>query len=200
MKIQIPSGATPIDPNWEHDLIPAITMMGELNEFEQQNILKAYRWARKKKDFSAFLSIDGLRELHRRMFNDVWFWAGKFRRREMSIGFLWEQIEEQVHIHCENTKFRIDNDPADWIELAVTFHHRLVQIHPFVNGNGRHARLAADLLLYHHKQPELPWGGAITTDGDVRGAYLEALRAADKGDDSMLIAFAQSDASSLEPE
>ena len=174
--------------------------MGELNEFEQQNILKAYRWGRKRNSFSKLLSIDGLSELHRRMLDDVWTWAGKFRNREMSIGIYWEQIEEQVHLHCENTKFRVDDGPTDWIELAVAFHRRLVEIHPFVNGNGRHARLAADLLLYHHGQPALPWGGAIATDENVRDAYLKALRAADKGDDSLLMAFAQSDSLDTDPE
>lgn len=194
MKLTYPPGATPLDPDWEQDLIPSLSTMGELNEFEQQNIVGALQWALANRRFrQQLLTIDGLRTLHRRMFDKVWRWAGTFRTRNLNLGIEWGYVSQQTKILCDDTNYWIENETFPLIELAVRFHHRLVAIHPFVNGNGRHARLAADLILSFHGQAMLPWGKAnLSAHLDTRREYIDALRAADNEDIEPLLAFAQS--------
>ncbi len=196
MKPPCPSGATPLDPAWEADLIPSVGTMAELGEFEEQNILAALQWALKDRRLPThLLTVHGIRRLHRRMFGDVWRWAGAFRIRDLNLGIDWGHVPIQTKLLCDDVAFWIEHHTFGWIELAVRFHHRLVSIHPFLNGNGRHARLAADLLLTYHDQPMLAWGKAdLVTTTDVRAAYIGALKRADAGDLDPLIAFARSGA------
>jgi Fic-DOC domain mobile mystery protein B len=133
------------------------------------------------------------------MLGEVWRWAGEHRRRDTNIGIDRLLISEAVRNLCEDAKrwFGAAAEPHAHDVAAVDFHHRLVFIHPFVNGNGRHARLAADLLARAVGGPPFTWGGGSgamgTTTGDpVRAAYLSALRAADRGELGALVAFARS--------
>jgi len=153
----------------------------------------ALRWARTSRKLKKeLLSISGILNLHREMFQEVWRWAGKFRGSEKNIGVPPEQIQENVYNLCEDVKTWIEKDIYPWDEIGVRFHHRLVVIHPFANGNGRHARVAADLLLQFNKQKIFTWGSSELSDGeDARTQYLAALRKADKGDYADLIAFAR---------
>jgi Fic-DOC domain mobile mystery protein B len=133
------------------------------------------------------------------MFGDVWKWAGTYRTSDTNIGIDWPQIPESVANLCEDARLwcsAAESAPAR-DTAAIEFHHRLVLIHPFVNGNGRHARLTADLLIAAMGSEQFSWGQTAepmpTTQHDpVRGAYLDALRRADRGDLSPLIAFARS--------
>ena len=194
MKPTLLDGATPIDPAWERDLLISVATMGELNELEQQNIVAALAWAENSTRLdSRLISVDGLRLLHRRMFEQVWWWAGTFHSRNLNLGIEWGYITTQVQNLCDDVAYWIERGTYGWIETAVRFHHRLVSIHPFFNGNGRHARIAANLLLRYHGRPDLLWGRAnLATNGAVRDAYIAALKRADQEDIEPLVAFAQS--------
>ena len=191
--ITYPPGATPLDPAWEEELFVDVVTMAELNEAEQENILAGLRWALSSPRFAAqLLSERGLRELHKRMFGDVWRWAGSFRTRDLNLGVEWARVAAQTKVLCDDAAYWLEHGTFSQPELAVRFHHRLVSIHPFVNGNGRHARLAADLLLFYRGYEMLPWGKAnLTKEGDVRRAYIKSLQVADAGDIEPLVAFAQ---------
>ena len=153
MDLITPEGATPLDPDTVAGLIPGLTTQAELNEFEAANIAAAVRWAVRSRVLRRdLLSAEGLRRLHRRMFDRTWRWAGDFRRTQTNIGVEWHQIPIQLSALCTDTLYQREHaafgdTPAGWDEWACRFHHRLVLIHPFPNGNGRHARLATDLLL-----------------------------------------------------
>lgn len=184
--------STPLTPEERRNLIPAyITLRHELNEAEQRNILQAEQWAFRRK--RNVLSEDFLADLHRRMFGKVWRWAGAWRRTERNIGVEAYKIAVELRQLLEDCQYWIDHQsyPAD--EAATRFHHRLVWIHPFPNGNGRHARLAADLLLVTLGRPRFSWGRAnLVNASDTRRTYVEALRAADRFDLRPLLAFVRS--------
>jgi Fic-DOC domain mobile mystery protein B len=190
-------GSTPIDPDEMEGLIPGhVTNQGELNRAEHANIQDAVIWsiARPHPDI---LTDSFLRELHKRMFEDVWKWAGKYRTSVKNLGVPAEQIPVEVKKLCEDTKYWVQNQAYPWDEIGGRFHHRLVSIHPFSNGNGRHARLAADILMRTNKQMIFTWGskterGPINKVGTARERYLAALKAADKGDYKPLLDFARS--------
>ena len=188
-------GATPIDPDEAAGLVPThITTQGDLNAWEQINIAQGDRWAarQKKRDL---LDEGFIRDLHRHMFDKTWQWAGTFRKSDKNIGVDWTQVAVKLSNLVENTKYQIDNHVFDADEIAVRFHHQLVWIHAFPNGNGRHARLMADLLALRLGRPRLTWGGGeapIASAGVLRDRYLVALRAADQGQFEDLIAFARS--------
>jgi Fic-DOC domain mobile mystery protein B len=189
------AGATPLDPDEMADLIPDhISTQGELNEWEQFNIVQGQEWALRSRKFSYpnLLTDHYVRQLHRKMFDQTWRWAGEYRKTGKNIGIEWMHIPEQVRVACENAQLWVRESVFDPLELAVRLHHRLVVIHPFPNGNGRHARLYADLLLIKHFGTErLPWGGQdLVGSGVNRDIYLAALRKADQGDFGDLIGFA----------
>lgn len=185
--------ATPLDPDEAAGLIPThITTQGDLNEWEQANILQGLRWALRQKTRD-LLDEAFLRELHRRMLGQTWRWAGEFRRSDKSIGVDWQQIQVQLRDLLRDVKVQIEFAayPAD--EIVLRFHHRLVWIHPFTNGNGRHARLAADLLISRLGNEVFSWGGeSLVSISAKRENYLVALRAADVRDYAPLLRFARS--------
>jgi len=188
-------GATPLDPDAVSGLLPDLSSQAELNEFEAVNILVATRWAmgRRCRLRRNHPTDDGLRELHRRMFNETWKWAGTFRTTGTNIGVPVYQIATQLRNLCENVRTQIEHKAYPWPELAVRFHRDLVWIHPFPNGNGRHARLAADLLLVYNQQPRFTWGqSTLVAESAARQEYLAALREADAGSYERLLRFARS--------
>ena len=193
MKLEYPAGATPIDGDELAALIPDIHRQSELNQFERENIRSAIRWAAKSRKLRKELySIDGIKLLHRRMFGDVWKWAGIFRTTDKNIGNVQPfRIPEEVQKLCDDVRYQLEQGVDNWALLAVTFHHRLVSIHPFPNGNGRHARLAADLLLQFNGKAPLDWGYSELMDNDqIRSSYIRSLKAADGGNLAPLAAFA----------
>jgi len=188
-----PIGATPLDPDEAEGLIPAhITTQADLNAWEQANIIEGERWAarQKKRDI---LDEGFVRELHRRMFDKTWRWAGTFRNSNKNIGADWPQIAMQLRNMLDDTRYQFEHATFQPDELALRFHHRLVSIHPYPNGNGRHARLMADLLIQKLGQARFTWGSSnLVDEGDTRRQYIDALRAADRHDLSLLLAFARS--------
>jgi Fic-DOC domain mobile mystery protein B len=189
-------GATPLDPDEAGGLIPShIATQADLNAWEQNNILQAREWSQRAAQRRREVLDEGfVRDLHRRMFGDTWSWAGTFRSSDKSIGVPWEQVAMRLRNLLDDTRYQRDHGvfPAD--ELALRFHHRLVWIHPFANGNGRHARLIADLLALRIGSQPFQWGGGanLEASGATRDSYLKALRAADAGDISPLARFARS--------
>ena len=190
-RFQYPAGATPFDPDEMEGLkIKHITTRQELDRWEQDNINDALQWLgrRRKTDI---LTETFIKTLHQRMFGKVWKWAGTFRRSGKNIGVDWPQIAVQVHNLLHDVRYWIDHKTYANDEIAVRLHHKLVWIHPFSNGNGRHARLMADVLLQEvfHQEPFL-WDIPDVDDPDeVRKQYLLALRSADKNDYSLLLVF-----------
>ena len=193
MKLSYPEGATPLDKNELEGLIPNISLQKELNEFEKQSIKEACTWAlRSRKLKKELLSVSGLSLLHKRMFDGVWKWAGTFRPTEKNIGRPPHLIQSELYALCENVSYQIKHNVYDFDERAVRFHHGLVSIHPFSNGNGRHARLSADLLLAYNGESTLFWGRSdLIREDEVRANYINALKKADKGNFKPLIEFAR---------
>jgi Fic-DOC domain mobile mystery protein B len=187
-----PDHATPLTPEERLDLIPAyIAYRGELNEAEQENIARAQDWALARKRDP--LTEKFIQELHRRMLGDVWKWAGKFRRSERNLGIPFYDIPPAVRQLLAETNAWILYHSYPQDEIAVRFHHRLVQIHAFPNGNGRHARLTADLLVMRLGQDRFAWGRQNLRDaGAMRRRYIAALQTADRHEIGPLLAFARS--------
>jgi Fic-DOC domain mobile mystery protein B len=188
-------GNTPLTPEEQDDLIPDLTTKEELNEWERQNILEAYTWALDPRNLHRQdpLAEAYVRELHLRMFDQTWKWAGIYRATEKNIGIPHHQIRETLAALLGDACYWVEHRTFEPDELAVRFHHRLVSIHAFANGNGRHGRLMADVLVQRQGRPLFTWGGAdIAQAGDFRRHYIDALRAADKNDLQPLLAFARS--------
>lgn len=187
-----PPGSTPLPPEDQKGLrLSWITTRQELNEAEQINILAGHAWAlRSRVDLTAERY---LLRLHQRMFGDVWSWAGKFRVRETNIGVLPYEIPTRLKQFLGDIAYWLGHQTYAPDELSARFHHGLVLIHPFANGNGRHSRLAADLMCRQLGQDVFTWGqDSLDTAGDTRQAYLAALRAADRHDFGPLLAFVRS--------
>lgn len=184
--------ATPLTAEEREGLIPSyVTLRHELNEAEQIGIEDADRWAFSRK--RNVLDERFLKSLHKRMFGQVWRWAGRYRTTGRNIGVDAYRIATDLHQLLDDVRYWIEHAsyPAD--EIVVRFHHRLVAIHPFPNGNGRHARLAADLLAVQLGLPRLTWGRANLVEAQAtRRAYVTALRAADAHDIGPLLAFVRS--------
>ncbi len=187
-------GNTPLSSEEQTDLIPNLASREDLNEWERANILVAYSWALAPRNFRRQdpLTEPYLRGLHYRMFDQTWKWAGRYRKTEKNIGIPHHQIRDALAALLGDTRFRIEHQSFPPDEIAIRFHHRLVFIHPFANGNGRHARLMADVLVRTLERPVFTWGGAdIVREGNFRRSYIDALRAADKNDIGPLLAFAR---------
>lgn len=184
--------ATPLTPAEKEGLIPThITLRGELNELEQQNIATGNRWAFGRRHVATRDSF--LKSLHRRMFERVWRWAGKYRTTNRNLGVKPHLIEVSLHAVLGDVRYWIENNTYPPDEIAVRFHHRLVSVHPFPNGNGRWSRLAADVLIVQLKGKRFTWGGGdLRAAGEARTTYIAALKAADNHDLAPLIAFARS--------
>ena len=186
-------GATPLEPDEAQGLIPKhLTTQGQLNEHELANITQGELWAfgRRHRDIldSAFA-----RRLHQRMFGATWRWAGTFRSTEKNIGIDPLRIPQALHDLLQDVKAQLHHGSYPLDEIAARFHHRLVAIHPFANGNGRFSRTMADLLLDQNGATRFTWGqNDLAADEKVREKYIHALRAADGKDYSALLAFVRS--------
>lgn len=187
-------GATPLDEEELAGLIPDhVTSRVQLNELEQANILSAEAWTNKVR-IKRVTDREFLLRLHKQMFGSVWQWAGKFRLTEKNIGVAPNQIAVMLLNLCRDVDTWVEHKTYLPDEIAVRFHHRLVAIHPFSNGNGRHARMAADLLLEHTlRAPRFTWGSTtLIESGETRTRYIDALRSADDNDYEPLSRFVRS--------
>lgn len=187
-----PADATPLTPDEREGLIPSdITYRRELNKAEQDNIARAHDWALSRR--RNVLTEKFVKDLHGRMLGDVWRWAGHFRTSERNIGMAYYEIPVVLRHLLADAAAWVEHKAYSPDEIAVRVHHRLVQIHPFPNGNGRHSRLMADLLVMQMGGERFTWGSANLQDADeMRRRYIKALRAADGHDLTPLLTFARS--------
>jgi Fic-DOC domain mobile mystery protein B len=185
---------TPLTEEEREQLIPSyITLRRELNEAEQANIADASRWlGTRKRDV---LDQSFLEELHKRMFADVWRWAGSYRKSEKNIGFGIDayRVPMELRSVIDDVRYWVEHETYSPDEIAVRFSHRVVAIHPFPNGNGRFSRMIGDLLAVELGRPRFTWGRTNLVDaGETRAKYIAALQAADAYDIEPLLAFARS--------
>jgi Fic-DOC domain mobile mystery protein B len=196
LEIEYIDGQTPLSEEEKEDLlIPTITTHKELNEFEQKNIEDALQWILSNKfKLETILSEKFILNIHKRMFSDVWAWAGKFRKSNKNLGDEWWKVPIELRKLIDDTKYWISDKVYSEDEIAIRFKHRLVSIHCFANGNGRHSRLMADILVENvFNQNAFNWGSEnLSADGENRKLYLTAIKAADKNDYKQLLNFARS--------
>lgn len=196
LNLEYADGQTPLDEEEIAGLkIKAITTQGELDEFEQLNIEKAVEWTiHSNLKPEKILTEKFIKDLHKKMVGDVWKWAGTYRKSDKNIGINWTQIGIALKSLLDDTKYWIENNTYAPEEIAIRFKHRIVAIHCFSNGNGRHSRMMADIII------ESIFGGKIFSwhqsnmvkVNDTRKEYIAALRKADNGDINPLIKFAKS--------
>ena len=196
LEIEYQEGQTALsDEEKDGLLISTITTKEELNEFEQLNIQKAMEWSfRQKLTAEKILDENFVLRLHLQMYGDVWKWAGKFRKSNKNIGCEFYKIGTELKYLLDDTRYWIKHKTYASHEIAIRFKHRIVTIHCFPNGNGRHSRLIADIMSDKiFKTGVYSWGNSILSKpDDLRKTYIKALKNADMGDISSLILFAQS--------
>lgn len=198
LDIQYDEGQTPLDEDEKEGLkISNITTRGELDELEQRNIEDAVRWTlsrRKRFTMAEVLTEEFVRLVHTKMLGDVWDWAGSFRNSNKNIGVDKYQISIELRQLLDDCKYWIEHGTFSLDEIAVRFKHRIVFIHCFANGNGRHSRLMADILIERVLGGNVfTWGAEnLVNTGEYRATYLHALREADNGNFELLIQFARS--------
>lgn len=187
-------GQTPLDENEKEGLkIKSITTQQELDEFEQLNIEKALEWtisANLKTE--KILSEKFIKDLHKKMYGDVWKWAGEFRKTNKNIGIKWTQVAVELKYLIDDAKYWIENQTYSQDEIAIRFKHRIVAIHCFPNGNGRHSRMMADIIIeFVFGKEVFSWQKSNMIKADeTRKSYISALREADNGNINPLIKFA----------
>lgn len=193
---QEPKDATDLTPDQRRGLLQTwITHRADLNKAEEQNILSGAIWARRRRGLNPIdlLNEDFAKALHKQMFGDVWSWAGKYRDSESNIGIQPHLIATAVPALFDDARYWVKHKTYEPDELATRLHHRLVHIHPFPNGNGRHTRMMADLLVERLGQKPFTWGrGSLAEVSELRTSYMAALRAADNHDIEHLLKFARS--------
>jgi Fic-DOC domain mobile mystery protein B len=188
-------GQTPLDEDEKEGLlIKSIATRGELDEFEQQNIEDAIQWSLTRKFKSErILSESFILELHNKMYRNVWRWAGEYRKTNKNIGVDKLDIAVALRLLIDDASYWLKHNVYEPEEIAIRFKHRLVSIHCFPNGNGRHSRMIADIIvekIFH--QPVFSWGSKrLADENDSRKNYLIAIRKADKGDLELLLKFAR---------
>ena len=186
-------GNTPLSPEELADLIPSLATKEELNEWERQNIILAREWAvADRTSLNDVVSNAYVRKLHLKMFDQTWKWAGRYRQTEKNLGVAFHEIPESLAVLLGDVRYWMENATYSSDETAVRFHHRLVAIHAFPNGNGRHARLMADVLVMKSGRPAFTWGSAdLVKPGEARARYLDAITTADAGEIQPLLKFAR---------
>lgn len=195
LEIDYIDGQTPLNEEEKEGLkIKSVSTQAELDEFEQLNIEKAVEWTIHTK-FKAerILKEAFVKELHRKMYGEVWKWAGEFRRTEKNIGVPWATIRVELKNLLDDTKYWIENQTYSPEEVAIRFKHRIVLIHCFPNGNGRHSRMMADVIMENVFKKEIfTWHQSNMVRADqTRKEYINSLREADNGNIKPLIEFAK---------
>lgn len=195
LNLKYDDGQTPLDEDEKEGLkIKSITTQKELDEFEQLNIEKAVEWTlRVNLKPEQILTEKFIKDLHKKMYGDVWKWAGEFRKTDKNIGIKWTQIGIELKNLIDDTKYWIENKTYSPEEIAIRFKHRIVAIHCFPNGNGRHSRLIADIIIESIFGKEIfSWHKSNMVKADeTRKVYISALREADNGNINPLIKFAK---------
>lgn len=189
------SGQTPLDEDEKEGLlIESISSRGELDEFEQLNIEKAIEWSISSKFVEKIILTEGfVKTLHKQMFSEVWSWAGQFRKSNKNIGVDWTIIGIELKKLLDDAEFWIKNSSYNPDEIAIRFKHRLVKIHCFPNGNGRHSRMMADIIIESIFEKDVfDWRYSSMVRADAtREEYISAIKKADGGNIEPLLDFAR---------
>lgn len=195
---EMPEGATKLDPDEIQGLlIETISTQAELNFAEQQSIIESSKWIFET-NHKNILTDQFFKNLHKKMFQSVWRWAGKHRTTNKNIGVEPYKILIEIKKLCDDCEYWIENQTYDWDEIAARFHHKVVWIHPFANGNGRFSRILTDILLKKYQQPSLTWGrntyskDDFSSESTLRTEYILSLREADNKKFKKLIHFIRS--------
>jgi len=187
------NGETPLEDEEKEGIkIKTISSKSELNEFEQQNIEDALAWiTRKNLNQETILSQKFIRQVHHQMFKNVWKWSGKFRKSDKNIGTHHKEISVSLKILCDDTSYWIENKTFEPDEIAIRFKHKLVSIHCFPNGNGRHSRLMADIIIEKvFGEKVFTWGMHSNISSiQLRETYIKSIRAADQNNFAPLLKF-----------
>lgn len=195
LSLEYIEGQTPLDEEEKEQLlIKTVSTRGELDEFEQANIQEAVEWSiRHKFSREQILTEVFLLLVHKKMFGFVWKWAGEKRKTNKNIGVDKTQISVEIRKLIDDCMFWMVNNTFSPDEIAIRFSHRLVRIHVFPNGNGRHSRLVGDILISKvYDRPVFTWGHSdLSKKSSVRKEYLNAIYKADYDDYESLIAFAR---------
>jgi Fic-DOC domain mobile mystery protein B len=189
-------GQTPLDEDEKEGLKSGlVTTKWELDQLEQLNIEKAVEWTiHRRLDENRILTEEFVKSIHLRMLGDVWDWAGSFRRSDKNLGVTWIYIGVELRKLLDDTRFWIRNKAYPPDEIAIRFKHRIVKIHCFPNGNGRHSRLMADIIIEKvFGKKVFSWRGSdMVKPDEIRKDYIFAIQEADKGDIIPLLKFARS--------
>ncbi len=186
-------GQTPLEEEEKDGLkIASISTKAELDELEQKNVEEAVAWLYGRKLKAGKILTPGfICDLHKRMFGGVWKWAGRFRTTQKNLGVRAREIPVALKMLLDDTLYWLENSTYPPDEIAIRLKHRIVAIHCFANGNGRHSRLMADLLAEKvFGRPAFTWG-ASSRDADIRKVYIDAVRQADQGHWAPLMDFAR---------
>lgn len=191
-EIEYPEGATPLDPDEMEGLkFGHVSTRGELDELEQANIDEGLQWLKRQKNPDV-LTEGFVCDLHKKLLGKVWGWAGRFRKTEKNVGIDPRQVPIQLRQLLDDARYWVESGTYPPIELAARFHHKLVYIHLFPNGNGRHSRIMADAILTKLlDEPAIDWAGGQRLEqmNERRDQYIKALRQADGHDYSALLVF-----------
>jgi Fic-DOC domain mobile mystery protein B len=192
LKMNYEDGQTPIDEDEKRGLkIKSISTLSDLDAFEQQNIEDAMEWVHSRSfEPGEVLDITFILDVHKRMFKNVWKWAGQIRQSNKNIGVHYYEIRQHLRELIDDCTYWIEHKTYPPEEIALRFKHRLVSIHLFPNGNGRHSRLMGDIILKSlDKAQSFSWGSKSLRQGESRGTYLAALKKADAGEIEPLMEF-----------
>ena len=196
LDLEYTDGQSPLsEEEKEGILLKTISTREELDEFEQQNIETAIEWTiRQRFSLDRILTMEFIKEVHRRMFDNTWEWAGQFRKSNKNLGVDKLQISTSLKVLLDDCRYWIENETYSNDEIAIRFKFRLVKIHPFPNGNGRHSRLCADILISHvFNENVFTWGGLdLIKPGDSRKKYIDSIHNAEQMEMKSLIAYARS--------
>jgi Fic-DOC domain mobile mystery protein B len=191
-------GATPLDANeMQGLLIDTITTQAELNFAEQQSIIESSKWIFET-NHKKILTDQFFKNLHKKMFQSIWAWAGMYRTTNKNIGVEPYKISTEIKKLCDDCEYWIEHKTYDWSDIAARFHHKVVWIHPFANGNGRFSRILTDILLKKHNQTSLTWGrntfskDDFSSESALRAEYILSLREADNKNFKKLVHFIRS--------
>ena len=186
MKINfVEFGQTPIDDNEKQALIPSLNTLEELNVCEHENIIEARKWALNPRVIGRYdvFDVNFLLKLHEKMLDKTWKWAGQLRTSGKNIGCDPYQIRTELKTLCDDANYWIEHQTYSVEQLALVFHHQLVKIHLFPNGNGRHARLVSDCIIKKYAPAKkIDWQGKnFRSSEELRKNYILSLRKADSG-------------------
>ena len=168
-----------------------VQTIDQLNLVEAENILKAYKkyFLRPLNYKNKWFTLSFLKRVHLEMFGNIWKWTGLFRKTTTNIGTKPHLIPSELALLCEDVKFWPESSSIDVLQQSIRIHHRLVKIHPFINGNGRHARFIADLFLHTLNAKRPLWPNDLEKEGKSRKVYISALKEADRGSYDLLYEF-----------